>query len=294
MGRSPATTTFVEVADRVWVARHEWYDVNVTLVAGGEGALLVDTLASEHAAAGLRDEVRRVLGTTPLVAVVDTHEHHDHVLGNATLLDAWPDALLVGHEEAARRIPEVLPAQLARAVADGHPRAEEMAASRVLAPTTTFSLAHAVQLGDRLVEVVHPGRGHTGGDVVLRVADADVVVAGDLVEAADDPGAAVPAYGDDSFPLEWPATVETVLGLVTPTTRVVPGHGPVVDRSFVLDQHGSLAALAAQVVDLAATGVGPDEATAAGTWPFPVERLGAAVARGYAALPPGARRLPLV
>ncbi|HEY1134747.1 MAG TPA: MBL fold metallo-hydrolase [Nocardioides sp.] len=277
--------TFVEVADRIWVARHAWFDVTVTLVAGDAGALLVDTLASERAAADLVARVRRVLGPRlPLVAVVDTHEHHDHVLGNATVLDAWPTAALVGHEEAAARIPSVVPAQLA---VETDPRLPEMLASRVLAPTTTFSGAHVVDLGDRLVELVHPGRGHTGGDVVLRVPDADVLVAGDLVET-------VPAYGPDSFPLEWPAALELVLGLLSPATVVVPGHGAVTDREGVADQHDDVARVAATLAELAGRGVPESAALATGDWPWPPEVLEHAVRRGYAHLPRGGRRLPLV
>lgn len=288
------TDDLTEVADRVWVARHAWYDVNVTVVVGARGALVVDTLASERAAAALRDRVRPLLPPgTPVLAVVSTHEHHDHVLGNATFRDAWPDVALVGHEEAAERMATVLPGWVASAVREGYPRADEIAASRVVPPTTTLSSVHVVDLGDRLVEVVHPGRGHTGGDVVVRVPDADVLVAGDLVEAADDPDAAVPAYGDDSWPLEWPGALELLLGLSGGATVVVPGHGPVVDRAFVAEQQRGTAAVAARITELAAAGTGPAEALGAGGWPYAAGALAAAVRRGYAHLPPGARRLPL-
>ena len=40
---------FTEVGDRVWVARYEWYDVNVTVVEGEAGLLVVDTHASTKA-----------------------------------------------------------------------------------------------------------------------------------------------------------------------------------------------------------------------------------------------------
>ncbi len=39
-------TGFREVADRVWVARQEWFDLNVCLVGGADGLLVVDTQAS--------------------------------------------------------------------------------------------------------------------------------------------------------------------------------------------------------------------------------------------------------
>jgi glyoxylase-like metal-dependent hydrolase (beta-lactamase superfamily II) len=60
------------------------------------------------------------------------------------------------------------------------------------------------------------------------VPDADVLFAGDLLEEG-----APPSFGD-SFPLEWPATVELLLPLAT--GAVVPGHGAIGDRAFVEDQ----------------------------------------------------------
>ena len=63
---------FREVADRVWVARHAWMDVNVTAVLGDRGILLVDTLGSERAARAMLDRLRHVT-TAPLVAVLNTH-----------------------------------------------------------------------------------------------------------------------------------------------------------------------------------------------------------------------------
>ena len=49
------------------------------------------------------------------------------------------------------------------------PRPRTSPAARIVLPTETFSSARVVDLGDRLVELVHPGRGHTAGDLVVRV-----------------------------------------------------------------------------------------------------------------------------
>ena len=68
----------------------------------------------------------------------------------------------------------------------------------------------SIDLGDRLVELVHPGRGHTGGDLVVRIDDADVVLAGDLVEESARRRA---GFGADCYPMEWPATLDLVLSL---------------------------------------------------------------------------------
>ena len=78
-----------------------------------------------------------------------------------------------------------------------------------------------LDLGDRAVELIHPGRGHTAGDLVVRVPDADVVLGGDLVEESDPP-----FIGDDSWPLEWPMTLDLVMGLMTDATVVVTISSP--------------------------------------------------------------------
>ena len=139
---------------------------------------------------------------------------------------------------------------------------------------------------------MHPGRGHTGGDLVVRIPDADVVLAGDLVEQAE--GGDVPAFGSDCFPMEWPLTLDTVLGLSTSATVVVPGHGAVVDREFVEVQRNEIGIVAETIRDLATRGVAIDDALAAAEWPYPRDRLANAVRRGYEQLPRSQKRLPLV
>ena len=58
-----------------------------------------------------------------------------------------------------------------------------------------------LDLGDHGVQLAHLGRGHTGNDLVVVVPDSGVVFAGDLIEES-----APPAYGDDCYPMDWPAT----------------------------------------------------------------------------------------
>src|SRR3954454_8564180 len=51
---------FAEVAHDVWVARYPWFDVNVSLVRGSEGLLVVDAHASALAAREVVEDVRRL------------------------------------------------------------------------------------------------------------------------------------------------------------------------------------------------------------------------------------------
>ena len=273
---------FTEVADRVWVARYELYDVNVTLVGGAEGLLVVDTHGTAAAAREVVADVDR-LGVGRVTAVVNTHAHFDHVVGNGTFRAAYGELPIIAHEVA---VEELVAWQES---AEPDPRLTDVARADVVLPERTFSSAIALDLGERAVELVHPGRGHTGGDLVVRVPDADVLLAGDLVEES-----APPSFGSDSWPMDWPLSLDIVLGLTTPGTVVVPGHGAPVDRDFVEEQRNAIGVVAETIRDLAGRGVPVGEALAAAEWPFPREGLAEAVRRGYEQLPRSQRRLPLV
>ncbi|MGZ6753745.1 MAG: MBL fold metallo-hydrolase [Nocardioides sp.] len=280
---------FTEVAPRVWVARYDWLDVNITLVGGERGLLAVDTHASSAAAREVLDDVRR-LGAGDVVAVVNTHEHFDHTFGNAAFLDRYGPIPVHAHEVAAA---STLSAgeRIKReyAALPDEPHRDEVLATEVVAATETFSSAVALDLGDRMVELVHPGRGHTAGDLVVRVPDADVLLAGDLVEESAPPG-----FGGDCYPMEWPLSLDIVLGLTTSASVVVPGHGSPVDRDFVEEQRNTIGIVAETIRDLATRGVPLDQALATGEWPWPADHLAQAVRRGYEQLPRSQRRLPLV
>lgn len=279
---------FAEVGERVWVARYEWYDVNVTLVEGAAGLLVIDTHASAKAARGVIGDLRTV-SSRPVVGVVNTHHHFDHTFGNGAFREAFGPVPVTAHESAAAStVPRGERLQRSLTEQDDE-RASEVAETAIVAADHTFSSVTAIDLGDRSVELVHPGRGHTDGDLVVRIEGADVVVAGDLVEESE-----MPSYGDDCWPMEWPTSLDLVLNLVGPQTVVVPGHGAPVDRDFVMEQRSSIGVVAETIRDLAGRGVPLGEALGATSWPYPRKRLGEAVRRAYEQLPRTARRLPLL
>jgi glyoxylase-like metal-dependent hydrolase (beta-lactamase superfamily II) len=288
-----STAGFQEVADRVWVARHDWFDVNVTLVGGERGLLIVDTHASSRAARAVVEDVRR-LAVGEVVAIVNTHEHFDHTFGNGELRAAYGDLPIHAHETAAERT-AAAGERIKRSYDEqpDDPHRDEVRETEIVPADTTFSSAVALDLGDRMVELVHPGRGHTGGDLVVRVPDADVLLAGDLVEESSLRNG-VPGFGPDCYPLEWPLSLDIVLGLTTGSSVVVPGHGAPVDRDFVEDQRNTIGVVAETIRDLASRGVPVDQALHAGDWPFPREELADAVRRGYEHLPRSQKRLPLI
>ncbi len=285
---------FAEVADRVWVARYEWFDVNCSLIGGDAGLVAVDTHASSLAAREVLDDIRR-LGVGDVVAIVNTHEHFDHTFGNAEFRRSYGDGMPIhAHETAAEcTVPagERIKALYDADAADPH--RDEVLATEIVAADRTFSSATVLDLGDRMVELVHPGRGHTAGDLVVRVPDPDVLLSGDLIEESAI-RAGVPGFGPDCYPLEWPLTLDIVLGLTTGSSIVVPGHGAPVGRGFVEEQRNDIGIVAETIRDLATRGVPVDDALDAADWPFARAELADAVRRGYEHLPRSQKRLPLI
>ncbi|MGK5521930.1 MBL fold metallo-hydrolase [Micromonospora sp. URMC 107] len=267
---------FVEVADRVHVLREAVLHVNVTLVVGDGAALIVDTLSTAGQAAALADAARAV--TTAPWTLVNTHHHFDHCFGNATLATD-PPRPVYAHEIAAEamREPDRLRREAYAELRDEHPAlAGEVAATVLLAPTHTVHGETVLDVGGRRVVLRHPGRGHTAGDLVVHVPDADVLVAGDLVEQSGPP-----AF-EESYPLQWPDAVAELLLTTTPATVVVPGHGEPVDAGFVRAQHAQLVELA-RLIRAGHAGGAPPERVAAEA-PFGVRPALHAARRGYAEL----------
>ncbi|MEV4064923.1 MBL fold metallo-hydrolase [Nonomuraea dietziae] len=217
-----------EVGDRVFVRRHESYDLNVGLVVGDGHCLVLDTRETARRASDLVAAIRRI--TPDPWTVVNSHAHFDHYFGNAMFVPAeiW------AHARAAEEIEKDGEAVRDRVAAGREPEAADV---EIVAPDHTFTDRATLDIGGRPVHLRYFGRGHTDNDIVVHVPDAGVIFAGDLVEEG-----APPAF-DDGYPLDWPGTLTAMLADL-PEPVIVPGHGAVVDRAFVTAQLGELATTA--------------------------------------------------
>jgi glyoxylase-like metal-dependent hydrolase (beta-lactamase superfamily II) len=273
-------TVWTEVADGVFRQRYEPLDIGICVVRGSAGLLLVDTRSSHREAAQVRTDLAELAGGVRWV--VNTHAHYDHTFGNALFGPASDLAApIYGHELVPAHLDRFERALLADWVANDEERRAEWAEVEITPPDVLVGDHASIDLGDRVVELSHLGRGHTDNDLVLHLPDARVWLAGDLVEESGPP-----CYGSGSFPLDWPATIQALLGLVGAGDLVVPGHGAVVDPSFVARQQVELTETADLIRELYDAGIPVDQAAAAGgdRWPFPVDGMPAAVRDGYAQL----------
>lgn len=257
---------FEPVADGVFVAVAEPAGVNIGLVVGPSGSLVIDTGSSPEQGAAIRAQAEQSAGV-PVVAVLATHWHYDHLFG----LAAFTDVLSYAHE--------TVPGWLGRPECREAAQGLGVEVSALTAPTQTFSLARVIDAGGRRVEVVHFGRGHTDGDVVAIVPDAKLIFTGDLLE-----GAGPPDFGDDCHLKDWPSAVDGVLGLVAENTVLVPGHGAPMDRLAAFQQRAEISGLYGQVEHLVKQGVKLPDAYEAGEWPFDERTVRQVLPLAYAQL----------
>ena len=244
---------WLEVGDRVFTRRYRFYDQQIGVVLGDGEGLVIDTRTTSGHAQELIADIAR-LTPFPVRLVVDTHWHADHVFGNH---DFRP-ATIWGHERCRSRLIENGEEQRASLLSVFPDLADDVASLVIDPPERTFAETAALDVGGRAVELSYLGRGHTDADIVIVVPDVGVLFAGDLLE-----NDAVPYFGD-GYPIEWPATVERLLGLVA--GPVVPGHGSIGDRAFVERQLGELEAVVAAARRLQAGEI--DRAVALAAMPY--------------------------
>jgi glyoxylase-like metal-dependent hydrolase (beta-lactamase superfamily II) len=212
-----------EIADRVFTRRYPFFDQQIGVVLGGRDVLVVDTRSTPAQAREIATELRE-LTRDPVSIVVDTHWHFDHTFGNST----FRPATIWGHVRAAEKLRAEGRAIIEEVAAELPDIASDIRETVIDPPERTFDDRATLEVGDRVVELAYHGRAHTEGDITLVVPDADVLFAGDLLEAD-----APPSFGD-SFPLEWPATLVEARPLATGV--VVPGHGSIGDLAFLDEQ----------------------------------------------------------
>lgn len=173
----------------------------------------------------------------PVVAVINSHWHLDHVSGNGALREAFPGAAVYSHGPSLR---EALAGFLARGaesnrkrIADGNLSPGQMEDARRdlatveagerLTPTVSLEKAGPLIIDGRRLDV-HVAKGASAGDVWVYDRRSRTAIVGDLIT--------LPApFLDTACPKEWSEALDEVLAL--PFASVVPGHGRVMTRADV-------------------------------------------------------------
>ncbi len=195
---------------------------NIGFVIGNDAIAVIDTGGSFRIGQALREAVRQ-RSSLPIRYVVNTHVHSDHIFGNAAFEQDQPE--FIGHARLAgamriraERYESNLKKMLG-ADADG---------SRIVLPTREVASELALDLGGRRLLLRAWPIAHTDHDLTVLDELRGTLWMGDLLFVDRAPSLEGDARG-------WIALVESLKAI--PTTRAVPGHGPLVDdKAAALDK----------------------------------------------------------
>ena len=205
---------------------------NAGFVIGDDGVAVIDTFEKPEASKQMLALIHK-LTQKPIKFVVNTHYHIDHVAGNSlfqqngAVVFAQRNVRTWIHTENLKFFGK-----------DIKPEQRKMVET-LGAPDAVYDTGVTLFLGSRRIDVrVFPG--HTGGDSVIFIPDANVVFTGDLFWHDTLPNLI------DATTSAWIPTLNAVTA-AAPNARYVPGHGDVGRADDVKNFRDYLAFLREQI-----------------------------------------------
>lgn len=206
------TISFTEIGRDLWAFTAEG-DPNTGVIIGDDSVMVIDTQATPRMANMVIERIRSVTDK-PIKYVVLSHYHAVRVLGAS----AYQAEEIIASDKCramvAERGQEDWDSEFERfpRLFEGHEGIPGLTW-----PTMTFSKKMTVYLGKRRVDLMHLGRAHTAGDVVVHVPDAGVIFSGDVVEYHS------ACYCGDGHFNDWGKTLDAIAAF-NPKS-IVPGRG---------------------------------------------------------------------
>ncbi len=185
---------------------------NTTILNTDAGTVVVDSMTFKMQGSLIREKAEALTGKE-VVLLINTHYHLDHTHGNPGFNAGTQ---VVSTERTLSHL-KTLDADFWK----------DDAAK--LLPNETFSDRRQFDLGNKTVTLIHPGRGHTDGDLVVVFEEDKTLVTGDLFFNRHYPNIDLEAGGSVSA---WTKTIDNVLSLEF--EKVIPGHGDTTDRDSLV------------------------------------------------------------
>ena len=217
-------------------------------LVGPEGVFIVDA-QSARITDKIVAEIKKV-STAPLKLLVNTHVHTDHTGGNENF--GKLGVTIIGRPNLRAQLLNPRPAP-------GNGQVPPVAPPAAL-PVVLFDAPTTVHLNGETVQLVPLVAAHTDGDTAVKFEQADVLMTGDVYRSAGFPAAAITNGGSVLGTI---AALDRLIELTGPNTRVVPGHGPVVDRAALVFHRDMAVTVRDRVAQALRDGKSADEIRAA-------------------------------
>jgi glyoxylase-like metal-dependent hydrolase (beta-lactamase superfamily II) len=221
---------------------------NIGLSVGQDGAFLIDDQY-----APLTDRILKAISAVtdqPVRFLVNTHWHGDHTGGNENI--GKGGTIIVAHDNVRKRLAK---GQFMKAFNVNIPPAPPKAL-----PVITFADSVTFHWNNETLEVLHPKPAHTDGDAVIYFKSTNVVHVGDLFFNGIYPFIDAGSGGSMEGVI---AGVDEVLDRIDDNTKVIPGHGPLGNKTDLKAYRDMLATVHERMTKLIKEGKSIDEIVAA-------------------------------
>ena len=206
-------TFFVQGLPETGSPANQNFISNAGFVIGPSGVIVIDALGSPEIARRLIEQIRQRTDK-PIIAVILTHYHADHIYGLQSFVDAG--AKIIAHESAREYLKSDAAAQ--RLVASRTELAPWINESTRLVPADSWiSKDEDLDLAGLRIQIRPMGPAHPAHDLAMYIPERRVLFAGDLVFRGRIP------YVGNADSRGWIAALDRLLAF--DAAVVIPGHG---------------------------------------------------------------------
>ena len=219
----------------------------IGILVGPEGIFMVDSQfapLSQKIAAAIHQ-----ISDKPIRFLVDTHVHGDHTGGNENF--AKMGVTIFSRDELRWRLAHPAPG------ANGAPGTPAPAAAL---PVVTYDGPVTIHMDGEDVHLIPIHRAHTDGDTLVYFPNNDVLMTGDYYRSIQFPNIDRVNGGSLDGMLEG---LGVTIGMAGPKTKIIPGHGPMVDRAALVAHRDMILVVRDKVAALVQQGKSVDEVLAA-------------------------------
>jgi glyoxylase-like metal-dependent hydrolase (beta-lactamase superfamily II) len=219
----------------------------IGVLTGPDGIFMVDDQF-----APLTDKIVAAIhqiSNAPIKFVVNTHVHGDHTGGNENL--GKMGVTILARENLRNRLMHPAPA------ANGTPG---VPAPAVALPIITYNGPVTFHMDGEDVQLIPIAAAHTDGDTMVRFVNADVIMTGDFYRSIQYPNIDRINGGTLNGMIDG---LGQIIARSGPNTKIIPGHGPTVDRTAVMAHRDMILAVRDRVSKLIEQGKSQDDVLAA-------------------------------